>query len=1247
LTAGELALQHFNFLAESCNYDFPRDYETSLAMSVPARQSLKASIEERTAQLGAVNRELRKEIEVRRQAEERLRQGEERFRQMAESIREVFWMTDPAKNQTIYISPAYEAIWGRTCESLYASPRNWLEAIHPEDRPRVLEAALTKQVSGHYNEVYRILRPDGSVRWIQDRAFPIHDPSGKVYRVTGIAEDITERRLTEQRLAARHAVIRALAESATLGEGTAAILKSVCERLGWEVGALWEVDRQSEVLRCLDVWCVPNNAIQQFVNVTRAMTFASGMGLPGRVWAEGRAAWIPDVLADGNFLRAPIAAKCGLHGGFGFPILLRNEVIGVIEFFSGELREPDEPLLVMMSALGGQIGQFIARKQAEQALQQAEAKYRSIFENAIEGIFQITPEGRFLSANPALARMMGYGSPEELIAGIHDIASQAYVDPQNRLVLKRRLETDGFVRGFENEIYHKDGNRRWISINARAVRDVAGMVLYYEGTCEDITERKRAEARIATLAHAVESTAEMICITDLEDRFTFLNRAFQKAYGYTEAELAGKGPEILFSPQNPPSLMSEILKQTRAGGWRGEVIDRRKDGTEFPVFLTTSQIKDQTGRVIGLMGVAHDITERKRAEKQTIAFSTLGYKLSATTTRSEAAQIIMDIASELFGWDAGYVHLYSSAQDKIIPLLTVDRVGGQRVAVTAESFTPEPSLLMRRVMAEGGQLIDRRAKPSTVSDLVPFGDTARPSASMMYAPIHSNEAVQGILSIQSYTAGAYSPEDLKLLEALADYCGDALQRISVAEALRETEARYRSIFENATEGIFQTTRDGRYLNANPALARIFGYSSPAELIASVTNIARQTFVSAERARELKTLLAGQDFVLRFEAERYRKDRSKVWTSINVRSVRDGRGNLLYYEGTVQDVSERKAAESVLRDSERKLRLIAENTSDVIFAFDMERNPVYINPAVKDLTGYAAAEIQEKRFINWIHPADQERMLNHWEKLFAGQSHSEVEYRLLTKAGEMKWSSSTWGPLLDEAGRQIGVQGRERDITERKRLEAEVLEISANERRRLGHDLHDGLGQFLAGVALKTKTLEEELAAEGSSQTRRAKELVAHMNQAITQSRTLAHGLDPVHVEANGVVAALENLAAQAQDMFGIQCAFACRQERLAVSPQTGIALYRITQEAIHNAITHGQPQRIQVELALEGEQLRLRIQDNGKGFAPGGKPGSGIGLRIMQYRAGSIGGSLSVQSRPGSGTQVECLVPEQLGLTRL
>jgi len=141
-----------------------------------------------------------RDITERKRSEEALRESQERFRQLTESIREVFWMTDPEKNRMIYISPAYEGIWGRACESLYASPRSWLDAIHPDDRDRVLQAALTKQISGAYDEEYRIVRSDGSTRWIWDRAFPIRDASGQVYRITGIAEDITDRKQAEQAL---------------------------------------------------------------------------------------------------------------------------------------------------------------------------------------------------------------------------------------------------------------------------------------------------------------------------------------------------------------------------------------------------------------------------------------------------------------------------------------------------------------------------------------------------------------------------------------------------------------------------------------------------------------------------------------------------------------------------------------------------------------------------------------------------------------------------------------------------------------------------------------------------------------------------------------------------------------------------------------------------------------------------------------------------------------------------------------
>ncbi len=160
-------------------------------------------LKDRLARLGLSITVALEQARLRRAAQEaqqKLRQGEERFRQLAENIQEVFWSTDVAKNQMLYVSPAYEAIWGRTCESLYACPQTWMEAIHPDDRDRVICAAVARQMDGSYDEEYRIIRPDGSQRWIRDRAFPVRNDCGEVYRVVGLARDVTERKQSHEQL---------------------------------------------------------------------------------------------------------------------------------------------------------------------------------------------------------------------------------------------------------------------------------------------------------------------------------------------------------------------------------------------------------------------------------------------------------------------------------------------------------------------------------------------------------------------------------------------------------------------------------------------------------------------------------------------------------------------------------------------------------------------------------------------------------------------------------------------------------------------------------------------------------------------------------------------------------------------------------------------------------------------------------------------------------------------------------------
>lgn len=185
----------------------------------------------------------------------------------------------------------------------------------------------------------------------------------------GFGIDITEQKLAERRLATHDAVTQVLAESITLSEATPKILQAICEQLDWKIGVIWKVDYQHHVLYCLEDWFQASSGVHEFAALSQVTTFAPGIGLPGRVWEKGEPVWIEDVTRDKNFPRAHVATKENLHAAFGFPIRHRDQIFGVMEFFSDQIQEPDETLLQMFSTIGTQIGQFIDRENHQRRLQ--------------------------------------------------------------------------------------------------------------------------------------------------------------------------------------------------------------------------------------------------------------------------------------------------------------------------------------------------------------------------------------------------------------------------------------------------------------------------------------------------------------------------------------------------------------------------------------------------------------------------------------------------------------------------------------------------------------------------------------------------------------------------------------------------------------------------------------------------------------------------------------------------------------
>jgi PAS domain-containing protein len=209
-------------------------------------------------------------------------------------------------------------------------------------------------------------------------------------------------------LEAQQAVASVLAEAPTLAEATPKLLGAIGESLGWALGALWSVDRRTGLLRCEQTWHGSGTGAEDFERLSLERSFAPGVGLPGRVWARAEPQWIPNVLEDENFPRLQAAAPAGLHAAFGFPIRCGDEVLGVVEFFSREVREPDPALLAQTESFGNQIGQYIVRRQAEEAVLESEALKTAILESALDCVITMDCEGRIVEFNPAAERTFGY-----------------------------------------------------------------------------------------------------------------------------------------------------------------------------------------------------------------------------------------------------------------------------------------------------------------------------------------------------------------------------------------------------------------------------------------------------------------------------------------------------------------------------------------------------------------------------------------------------------------------------------------------------------------------------------------------------------------------------------------------------------------------------------------------------------------------------------------------------------------------
>ncbi|MBA4417315.1 MAG: hypothetical protein C0392_05330 [Syntrophus sp. (in: bacteria)] len=526
----------------------------------------------------------------------------------------------------------------------------------------------------------------------------------------------------------------------------------------------------------------------------------------------------------------------------------RTPIIYLTAFTDEEIikrARPTEPYAYIVKPfnereLYSTIEMTLYRGKIEKDLRESEEKYRSIFDNAAEGIFQISPSGNIISANPAFAHALGYNSPDELIATVTDVAQQLYATPDQRQWVMHELGQKGKLEKYTLQLRRKNESIVWVSVSTRVVRDEEGKISRYEGIMEDITVAKENELQLLSMKAYYENILELIvnCVmqTDRDDTIRYCNRGIWIITGIEPMYFVGK------------NLWSD-----------------------FP----------------------HEIVH-------IIAPLYLQAKTTLEPLQFDEIQFVRSPGNDVYvsGW--------------LIPVVKDNQFDG--MVATIEDMT---------------------------------------------------------------------------------------YRKKAEESFKESQAKYRSIFDNAVEGIFQTTPEGQFIRANPAMALMFGYESPEDLIISITDIGTQHYTNPADREVFKDIMSREGIVNNFEVMLRRKDGRSTWVSMNARAARDGKGNVLYYEGTMEDITYRKKAEIQIKDSLGKLRKATGAVIDVIVSAVEMKDPYTAGhqKRVADLAraiatemGLAQDQIEGIRMAGVIH--DLGKISIPAEILSMPRKLSNIEFKLI-------------------------------------------------------------------------------------------------------------------------------------------------------------------------------------------------------------------------------------------------------------
>jgi two-component system sensor kinase FixL len=826
------------------------------------------------------------------------------------------------------------------------------------------------------------------------------------------------------------------------------------------------------------------------------------------------------------------------------------------------------------------------RRAGNRAQGSGERRLLALTEHAQDIITVAAADGRLKYISAGMQNSLGFTWEER---ESHFVFELAHPDDREDLLAKYRQLVAGEIKGFSREFRtrHKDGSYRWLEsrcVSALANPLIDGVVI----NSRDVTERKEAEFRLAQREEVFRLAADavdgIIFEWDIAKGIVHRSRGVQEVLGIIPEDLESSADAWLerIHPRDFNAAKKAISAALINGrGWATTYRIRDAKG-RYKSILDRSLIqRNAAGDPVRVIGCCVDVSEIKRL-----------------TDILEETQRIAKIG----GWEYSYATQELTWTEEMYRIFGAKR---QEFQLTWESMlaqcVPESREQFREACQKaeaGAGHIDLELEINTLKD------------QRIWVRVIGHLEMLGGQPFRAY-GSVQNVQAKKLAQiALENSTGWLKLSMTMANMHAWRWDRVQNSFEFANLENPQIHLPSVFPDMQTMLARVHPKDQGAVKRAIDSAFAGQVEVR-------------QEFELLGNDGRYRS------YATTARPLFDGaapRGLV----GVIQDVTARRDSERRLRRSEALLRATTSNTADTLFLLDTAMRVRFVNNSVNGLT----PEQIIGREINTLLPqAASSRVLQKLGHILESGETTTFEFES-SEGGRAQYFENR-AVLVRDDGNATGISISMRDITERKRLEQEILDVSGRERQSIGRDLHDGLGQELTGVALMLRGLSSRIQQRCPDVVENVNEIVGHVNQSIETARSLARGLLPVRTETGGLSSALRALAARSRDLDGLEVTF-----RSEVCPEFTLTetdashLYRIAQEALTNASRHGHASLVEISMIAKEDGFTLRISDNGVGFIRTAACTSGMGLKIMKYRADMIGAKFEIGANQPHGTVI-------------